>query len=62
MLEGGSNNVVEWNTRRFPLCPPFYGHKGVFFDRFEQDFKAAIADEGDQDAPLTAVLMGRSIG
>ena len=47
--------VVQWDTKRFPLCPPFHGGKGRAFELFERDFKAAIAEECDQDAKLRPV-------
>ena len=48
----------EWDTRRYPLCPPFFGAKGRGFELFEERFTAGLASEGDEYASLEDTLYG----
>ena len=54
--------VTTWDTKRYPICPPFHGAKGLRFEQFERDFIAGIADKGDEDCALEDTLYGLDPG
>ena len=33
----------NWDARKYPLCPPFDGEKGLLFKQFKDEFLTAIA-------------------
>ena len=51
-------NRRDYDQRRYPICPPFYGERGQEFLLFERDFLAGISDIGDEFALLIETLKG----
>ena len=48
MMDGDADNA-DWDARKYPKCRPFHGQKGVAFEKFVQDFGAAMAMELDEN-------------
>ena len=56
------SGTVDWNTRRYPVAPPYHGEKGWKFLTFEQDLIAGIAREGDDHYSLEETMYGMDAG
>ena len=52
----------DWDARKYPKCKPYFGKRGVEFEKFVRDFGAAIAGDGDDDASLEDTMLGMDPG
>ena len=51
-----------WDARKYPMCPPYYGQRGIAWDCFVRDFGAAAAGKGDDDNSMEETMLGEDIG
>ena len=57
-----SSSDNDWDARKYPKCKPYFGKRGVEFEKFVRDFGAAIAGDGDDDASLEDTMLGMDPG
>jgi len=57
-----SSTDNDWDARKYPKCKPYFGKRGVEFEKFVRDFGAAIAGDGDDDASLEDTMLGMDPG
>lgn len=51
-----------WDARKYPMCPPYMGKRGVAWDCFVRDFGAAAAGKGDDENSMEETMLGEDIG
>ena len=51
-----------WDARKYPMCPPYFGKRGVAWDCFVRDFGAAAAGKGDDENSMEETMLGEDVG
>lgn len=52
----------DWDARKYPMCPPYSGKRGVAWDSFVRDFGAAAAGKGDDENSMEETMLGEDVG